>query len=82
MHHHLYCLLFASIAAMFEVVPAPLDMPAEQQRKVRAHLGMTQVGDHFGKYTRHNWRKTPFAAGDRRYVRTFDYLYCFGPSKP
>jgi hypothetical protein len=63
-----------------EALPAPLDMPAEQQRKVMAQVGDAAVGPHSGIYGWHNAYKTPFAAGDRLYVRTYDYLYCFAPA--
>ena len=62
-----------------EAMPAPLDMPAEQQRKIMVQVGDASVGPHTGIYGWHNSYKTPFAAGDRLYVRTYDYLYCFAP---
>lgn len=63
-----------------EALPAPLDMPAEQQRKIMAQVGDASVGPHTGLYGWHNLYKAPFAAGDRLYVRTFDFLYCFAPA--
>lgn len=62
-----------------EFLPAPLDMPPEQQRKIMAQIGSARAGDHKGIYGWHNSYKTPAAAGDRLYVRTFDNLYCFAP---
>ena len=62
-----------------EVLPAPLDMPAEQQRKIMAQIGDARLGPHGGIFAWHNSYKTPSAAGDRLYVRTFDNLYCFAP---
>jgi len=37
------------------------------------------MGAHGGIFAWHNSYKTPSAAGDRLYVRTFDNLYCFAP---
>ena len=61
-----------------EIMPAPLDMPPEQQRKVMSQVGTAAVGPHTGIYTWHNSYKAPFISGNRLYVRTFDNLYCFG----
>ncbi|MEI8123379.1 MAG: PQQ-binding-like beta-propeller repeat protein, partial [bacterium] len=55
-----------------ELLPAPLDMPPEQQRKIMAQIGSASAGAHGGIYGWHNSYKTPSAAGDRLYVRTFD----------
>ena len=62
-----------------EALPAPLDMSAEQQRKIMAQVGYAAMGGHSGIYDWHNDYKAPAAAGDRLYVRTFDNLYCFAP---
>ena len=54
----------------------PASLTAEQRTKVIAVSG--GLG---WKGENHGWRTSwnvPFAAGNCLYVRTFDYLYCFG----
>jgi len=62
-----------------EIVPAPMDMSADQQRKVITQIGRADQGPFGGIYTWFNDYKMLFAAGECLYVRTFDNLYCFAP---
>lgn len=57
-----------------EVLPGLITEPA-QLKKVVAMTGFQFHKSDYGWYTAYS---CPFASGNRLFVRTFDYLYCFG----
>jgi hypothetical protein len=64
-------------AQRLEVLPG-LIQDAEQLKKVVAMTGFQFHKSDYGWYTAYS---CPFASGNRLFVRTFDYLYCFGDPK-
>jgi hypothetical protein len=60
-------------AQTLEIQPGLISEP-EQMKKVVAMTGFQYHKSDYGWYSAY---VCPFAEGDRLYVRTFDYLYCF-----
>lgn len=54
--------------------PATIAEPAKRAQ-VTAMTGLTRYRDWYGW---HEAYSAPFASGNRLFIRTFDFLYCFG----
>ncbi len=63
-----------SYSNALEMVPDP-EAGAEHRKKVIAMTGKFAYGQWYGW---HNSYSTPFASGNRLFIRTFDYLWCIG----